>query len=405
MKQIVLLALIGVVWTTGCASHRQAKEMAVENSVAGTPPANDAPPATPSATDKQILARVNGQPITLRQVIEPLLESRGLALLLNIAQLDMAKQDAREAHVAVTPQDIQHEQELTLDKMFHDADQKEQDQLADAEAKHQLDKAEKLRAQIRKDRDQLLEQYLNNQHFTRQEYDIVIELNAYLRKAAQSQTQGQITDEMVQKEFGLEYGETVKVRFMQLANMREVQEAQRRLKAGEDFAQVAKGMSRHTMTAPLGGEMPPFSLQSQTVPQEFRQLAFSLQPGQISDPLLLQDSYYLIKLEQKFPPKAVRFDKVKDSLRESMYDKLTEMAMNRLRDNLGKQVMLQLTIDDPLLAKQFEELKAKREGAIKERQKMDEQWKKERQSATQPSTAPTTIPATTMPTTSPVAAQ
>jgi hypothetical protein len=47
-----------------------------------------------------------------------------------------------------------------------------------------------------------------------------------------------------------------------------------------------------------------------------------------------------------------------------------------------------------MLSKQFLELKAKQQGAIKDRQKLSEQLKKEREAATQPSaTQPATVPA------------
>lgn len=330
----------------------------------------------------------------LHELTDPLLESRGLALLLNIAQLDVAKDDARKAQVTVNSDDLSREMDLTLDRMFHDADQKEQDQLADAEMKHQTDKAQKLRATIRGDRNKLLDQYLENQHYSRGEFQIVVELNAYLRKAAETQLRGKITDEMVQKEFGLEYGETVRCRVMQLPNMQEVNKAQQALRAGRDFADVAREMSINSRTAPLGGEVPPFSLQTPGYPSEFKQLAFSLQPGQVSDPLILGSDFYLIKLEARIPPKAVKFDDIKESLRQSMFEKLTEDVMKSLHQNLGTQVMAELTIDDPMLSKQFVEFKAKQEGALKERQRINEQWKKERQAATQPSA---TQPATTAP--------
>jgi parvulin-like peptidyl-prolyl isomerase len=389
----------------GCNSQPPADSVQSQNlfttSNAPTPPARDntsTAVSTPSApqtpqTDTRVIARVNGEPITLHDLIDPLLASRGLPLLLNIAQLNMARQDARDAHVTVTPEDVKKEQELTLERLFKDRDQKEQDKLADAEAKHDTEKVTQLRAQIHEDREKFLDQYLDTQHVSRVEYDLVIELNAYLRKSAEINGKGKITDEMVERQFGLEYGETAKCRVIQCNNMREIQEAQQRLRAGEDFAQVAKSMSRNARTAPLGGEMPPFSLQTQGIPQEFRQLAFSLQPGQISDPLVLGDNYYLIKLEQKFAPKAVKFADVKEILRKNMYDALTEKIMTDLRENLGQQVMQKLTITEPLLSRQFEDLKAKQEGAIKERQKMNEQWRKEREAAATQNAAPAGPPA------------
>jgi parvulin-like peptidyl-prolyl isomerase len=379
----------------------------VANAGATTPPGREsvAPPVPPNAqqtpqTDTRIIARVNGEPITLRELLEPLLVSRGLPLLLNIAQLDLARQDLRAQHMTVSDEDIRREQDITLEKLFHDRDQKEQDRLADAELKKDTEKANQLRARLHEDREKFLEEYLDKQHVSRAEYDTVIAINACLRKAAEVQIRGKITDEMIEGQFGREYGETAKCRIIQAANAREVQTAQRRLAAGEDFGQVAKEMSRNARTAPLGGEMPPFSQQAQNIPSEIRQLAFSLQPGQVSDMLVLGENYYLIKLEQKFAPKAVKFADVKENLRKEMYDALAEQTMAQLHENIAQQLFQQLSITEPLLSRQFEDLKAKQEGAIKEREKINEQMKKEREAAgaggaTQQSAppAPTTMPA------------
>ena len=380
MKRVVGVCVLGAIMgAAGCGSpHETVDPLTVigENTSTGAAnPSISHAAQAPTPPEKTVVAQINGQPITLDEVIKPLMEWRGLAFMLNVAQLDVAKQDMRNKGLTVTPDDIKAELDKTLEKMFPE--------------------------QPERDRGPYLEQYLDKQNYSRAEFDTVVEINAYLRKAAMEAIKGKITDDAVEKEFGIEYGETAKCRFIQLANAREITDAQTRLKAGEDFAEVARTMSRDPRTAPLGGEMQPFSLQTQGLPDQFRQLAFTLQEGQVSDPLNIRESWYLIKLEHKFPPKAVKFSSVKESLRASMYDKLAEFEMNQLRENLGVQVMQQLSIHDPLLAKQFEELKARQEGVIKGREKVNAQLKREREAATQPTSQPasdlngsTTAPAT-----------
>ncbi|HXE54025.1 MAG TPA: peptidyl-prolyl cis-trans isomerase [Tepidisphaeraceae bacterium] len=341
-----------------------------------------------NTADERIVARVKGQPITMQQFVTPLIKAHGLPLLLNMVQLELAREDAREAHVTITPQDVEHEQDLTLAKMFSDSDKKEQDQAEEADRKGQTELARKTREQIRKDRQSLLSQYLDNQHYSRVEYDIVVELNAYLRNAAERTLKGKISDDMVKQEFGVEYGQNAKVRMIVLGNMTEVEKAQQLLKLGQDFADVAKRMSRDQRTAPLGGEMPPFSRQTPGLPDEFKQLAFSLQPGQVSDPLNYGGNFYLIKLEELIAPRAVKFDSVKDALRKTMYERLTESVMGQLRTSLGNEAMQTLQINDPEMARQFNDLKAKREAAIRDRGQINAQWKKERSAAMHPATQP-----------------
>jgi parvulin-like peptidyl-prolyl isomerase len=369
------------------------------------PTALDAPePAAANSGDDRIIARINGEAITMRQLLKPLLEAHGLQILIGLVELDLAKQDAREAHVVISPEDIARERDQTLEKMFKDAGMKEQTQLEAAERNGNTGEARQLREQIRKDREQLLVEYLDNQHYSPAEFDLRVQMNAYLRKAAERLLKGKVTDDMVEKEFGVEYGETAIIRIIQCANLQEIGEAQRRLKKGDDFAEVAKELSRDPRTAPLGGEFPQLSRQTLGIPDSFKQLAFSLDPGHVSEPLAVAGNYYLIKMEQKFPPKAVKFENVKDALRRSMYDRLAENLMKQLNGRMGERAAEKLQITDPILLQQFNQYKARQEETIRDRAKLSEQLKKERPdqgATTEPATAPAATEPATAPATSP----
>jgi len=358
------------------------------------------PPPVACTPDDPVIARINGQPVTKQDLVKPLIEAHGLQMLVGLVQLDLLKQEARENHIVVGPEDVQHEYDLTLEKMFKDAGQKEQDQLDRALARGQTENVEKVRKQIRADRETLLTEYLTNQHFSRTEFNLKVEINTYLRKDAARLLQGKITDEMVEKQFGVEYGETAEVRYIQLANMQEVAEARRRLAAGEEFATVAETMSRNANTAALGGRLGAFSRQSTGLPDSFKDLAFSLQEGQVSETLSYGGNFFIIKLEKKHPPKAIKFDKVKDSLRKSMSDRLVQSLVEQLGGRLGQSVLSKLQIDDPELKKQFDEFQAQQQSAFRDKQKLDEQLRKER-AAGVGGMLPTTLPATTSPSAAP----
>ena len=413
MKRAIGMMVIGGAVLGGCGGQAPPptqKTSPVQNLNVVPPPASGgstpaptvAAPGVPSS-DERVIARANGQPITMGQLMRPLVEAHGLQMLVGLVQLELARQDARAAHLTISPEDVRAERELTLEKMFKEADQKEQDQLDDAERKGLTERARQLRQQIRNDREQLLTQYLQEKNFSRTEFDLKLQINACLRKQADRMLQGKVTDEMVEKEFGVEYGETARVRYIQLDNQNEVAEARRRVAAGEDFGDVAQRMSRNARGAAMKGEMIPFSRQTPGLPESFKQLAFSLQPGQVSDTLSLGGHFYIIKLEQKFPPKAVKFESVKDALRRSMYDRLTQNLMQELDGNLGRRAVELMRIEDAGLKRQFEDYQAQQAAAIRDRQKMDEQWKKERlqSAATQPAATEPAAPASTAPSTQP----
>ena len=359
--------------------------------------ATSSTPTPASSSDDRIVARINGQPVTMGELLKPLLEAHGLQILNALMQLDLLKQEARAEHYAVTPQDIRHERELTLGRLFKDADAKEQDQLDDADRKGDKAAVAKLQAQIDSDRQVLLTEYLDNQHFSRAEFELRMEINAYERKKAERLLTGKITDAMVENEFNVEFGETADIRYVELANMQEVAEVRQRLKT-ESFADVAR-LSHDTRTKDSGGLMPGISRQTPGLPQTFKDMAFALQPGQVSETLSLNGFYFILKLEKKYPPKAVKFDNVKDSLRKSMFDRLVQSLMGQIGSGVAGDVVTKLQIEDPVLKKQFDELAARQQAEATDRKVMDAKMKQERAAHALMSLPPTTGPATTGPAT------
>jgi peptidyl-prolyl cis-trans isomerase C len=104
--------------------------------------------------------------------------------------------------------------------------------------------------------------------------------------------------------------EEIHARHILVANEADAQAALKRLKAGEDFAKVAKEVSKDPGAE--GGDLGWFT-RERMVP-EFADAAFKLQQGQLSDPVKSQFGWHIIQVEGKrqkaFPP----FDQVKDQI-------------------------------------------------------------------------------------------
>ncbi len=75
-----------------------------------------------------------------------------------------------------------------------------------------------------------------------------------------------------------------------------LEEAQKRLDTGADFADVARERSEDPGTASDGGDLGCFS--PGTLVPEFERAAAELKPGQISDPVLTEYGYHLIQLRE-----------------------------------------------------------------------------------------------------------
>lgn len=74
------------------------------------------------------------------------------------------------------------------------------------------------------------------------------------------------------------------------------QDLVQKLKAGADFAALAKTESDDTQTGASGGLLPPFT-RGQMIP-EFENAAFSLPVGKVSDPVKTQFGYHIILVDQ-----------------------------------------------------------------------------------------------------------
>lgn len=275
----------------------------------------------------EVVATVAGREIRFSQLREPLLRGHGLPVLLNVVQLELAKAEAERRGITLSAADVQAETNSTLQTMFPDAGEAELPRL--------------------------LDQLLQQQRLTRADFDLVMTVNAYLRKISLSMMTEPASEETLREAFGVLYGETVRVRHIACLNLQEVGEAQRRLQAGVPFEAVARELSRNPRTAPLGGELPPFSRAATDLSEVFKETAFALQEGEVSDPVQAEGFYHLIKLDRRVAPRAVKFEDVKETIREELTRRATDAAVRQFRQTLAEQARTSLTIVDPTLAEQW----------------------------------------------------
>jgi foldase protein PrsA len=361
-------AIVLGILASGCANTRDAAPAPLAPSAAPEPQkAADVAPPTGASYDSQVVARINGKDISMGSLVQPLIDTYGLNMLLNIVQLELARQDAANAHVTVTPEDIAREREQMLAKLFGPGAKKE-------------------------DYDKLLDQFLSQKGMKKQELDLVIQQQAYLHKIAIPMVDKQITDDKVQEAFRSLYGETVHVKHIECGNLQDIAEAKRRLAAGESFEVVARTMSQNANTAPLGGDLPPFSRAAANYPQAFKDAAFNLKVGEVSDPVSNNKSFHLIKMYERIAPKAVKFEDVKDSVRADLVDRLSQVTIQGLRQQLSMQVLQTIQILDPTLKKQFADRLTQQNTKIKDPAEIRKEMEKDRERS-----APSTEPATFVP--------
>jgi len=102
------------------------------------------------------------------------------------------------------------------------------------------------------------------------------------------------------------------------------------LKAGADFAALAKEKSKDP-GASAGGDLGYFT-KDQMVP-EFAEVAFKMYPGQLSNPVKTQFGWHIIKLEDKRAKQPPEFDQVKDQIEAFLARKAQSEFIGQLRQS------------------------------------------------------------------------
>lgn len=120
----------------------------------------------------------------------------------------------------------------------------------------------------------------------------------------------------------------IHARHILVATEEEAKKVKERLKNGEDFATVAKEVSKDSGTE--GGDLGFFTRGQMLKP--FEDAAFALEVGQISDPVQTQFGWHIIKVEEKRDQPLPTFDQVKDAIVAQLVQQKAQEVVTGLRD-------------------------------------------------------------------------
>ncbi len=133
--------------------------------------------------------------------------------------------------------------------------------------------------------------------------------------------------------------EKVQASHIMVATEEEAKEIKKLLEDGEDFAQLAKERSLDTNSAPYGGDLGFFS-RGMYGSTEFDDAAFSLEIGEISDPVKREDVYHIIKVTDKKAAKPAVFEEVKADV-----ERVMKVAQVETTDDLIMKLIENATIE------------------------------------------------------------
>ena len=114
------------------------------------------------------------------------------------------------------------------------------------------------------------------------------------------------------------------------------EDIEKQLKAGANFADLAKKYSEDPGAAQTGGEYKGVT-RGQMVP-EFEQAAFSLKPGQISDPVKTTYGYHILQVEKHDDARLRPFEEVKSEIAANLKKQRASEQMQQIADRVQAEL-------------------------------------------------------------------
>lgn len=159
----------------------------------------------------------------------------------------------------------------------------------------------------------------------------MVKLDLLRQKAAMDDIK--VTDEELKKYYN-EYKPKVRASHILVDDEKTAKEIKAKLEKGEDFAKLAKQYSKDTGSAQNGGDLGWFGPGKMV--EEFEKAAYTLNVGEISNPVKTQFGYHIIKVTDKEKKKS--FDEMREEIEfEVKKSKLDTSKVQSKLDELMKE--------------------------------------------------------------------
>ncbi|HBU70024.1 MAG TPA: hypothetical protein DEE98_06515 [Elusimicrobia bacterium] len=128
------------------------------------------------------------------------------------------------------------------------------------------------------------------------------------------------------------------------AALAKIKKVQKELKGGADFSELAKKYSDDPGSKNRGGDLGYFA-KGDMVP-EFEKAAFSLQVGQVSEPVLTDFGYHIIKVDEKKASKRLSFEDAQNDLKQYLYQKSAQVKYEEYLKGLRAKSSIKINSQD-----------------------------------------------------------
>ncbi|HEO64044.1 MAG TPA: hypothetical protein ENN78_02105 [Candidatus Omnitrophica bacterium] len=138
--------------------------------------------------------------------------------------------------------------------------------------------------------------------------------------------------------------ESIKCSHILVETEEEAKDILKRVKAGEDFAKLARGYSKD-LTKDRGGDLGYFA-KGQFIP-EFESAVFALAPGELSDVIKTRYGYHVVKVIDKRPARYKELEEAHDEIgyglafkkQKENFDKLTKSLKEKARITIYEEFL------------------------------------------------------------------
>lgn len=190
----------------------------------------------------------------------------------------------------------------------------------------------------------LLDELRSRQKLGKVRFDALMRRNAGLRALVRGQVR--TSSEAVQDMYEMLHGPKRQPRLMTLANLETAQAAINLVKSGIPFGDVATEMSTDSSAA-RGGLLEPVSRVDPSYPQALRQTLWTLNPGEMSGPILLDDHYAVLMLVKRVAGDGISLEECRPSVERQV--RVTQERL--LMDQLARRMLQESSVkvfDDQL---------------------------------------------------------
>jgi len=272
--------------------------------------------------ETRVVAKVNGTPITERQLVEQLRYGPGPKVLLRMIDERLITAEAARRGIRPTPQQVELKLSQAASRFGSEKDLKD----------------------ILRERGHSLAELKDR-----------LRLDAMLDRIATEQItveDSQIAQYYQENIDEFSYSEQVRARMI-LTQVRQNGEALKEaLDSGGDFAGLARQFSTDPATSDQGGDMGYFEREDYA--EEISEVAFSLEPGQTSEVFEVPDGFCILKVEDRRPAAVKSLEEVREQiiarLKHKQRDKMRRQWLIEERKRAG------LVISDPRLRELVEAL-------------------------------------------------